>query len=96
MIRIVKMCLDPARTEDFLENFQAHKSDIRQFEGCEELRLLRDQKQPNVFFTYSKWKDPQDLENYRQSALFKGVWQFTKTLFADSPQAWSTDAIEEL
>lgn len=90
------MCLHPAHTDDFLENFNKHKKDIRNFEGCEELRLLRDCRQPNVFFTYSKWKAPEDLENYRQSALFKGVWQFTKSLFADSAQAWSTDVVEEL
>ena len=32
-----------------------------------------------------------DLENYRNSALFKNVWAKTKVLFNDKPQAWSVN-----
>ena len=52
--------------------------------------------QSNVYFTYSWWQGEEDLEAYRHSDLFKGVWAFTKQLFADKPQAWSTQEIEAL
>jgi heme-degrading monooxygenase HmoA len=49
-----------------------------------------------VFFTYSFWETEQDLENYRQSALFDEVWTFTKKLFNDKPEAWSVDKLVSL
>ncbi len=81
---------------DFLENFHQHKAQIRSFPGCERLLLLNDVNQSNVYFTYSWWQGEEDLEAYRHSDLFKGVWAFTKQLFADKPQAWSTQEIEAL
>ncbi len=89
IIRIVKMTFDPNRVPDFLENFEKNKDKIRGFEGCKHLELLQQEDKPNVYFTYSWWDEPQSLENYRHSQLFKGVWAFTKTLFTDKPEAWS-------
>lgn len=94
--RIVKMTFQEDRISDFLDNFQKHKEQIRNFPGCHKLILLRDKDRPEVFFTYSWWSEATDLENYRQSDLFQGVWAFTKTLFAAKPEAWSTTAIETL
>lgn len=89
IIRIVKMTFQPERVSDFLENFERNKTSIRGFEGCEHLELLQEEGKENVYFTYSWWNEPQSLENYRHSQLFKEVWAFTKSLFADKPQAWS-------
>lgn len=94
--RIVKMTFQEDRVDDFLENFHNHKDQIRNFPGCEQLKLLRDVNDPRIFFTYSWWQEATDLENYRQSDLFQGVWAFTKTLFAAKPEAWSTNEIESL
>ncbi len=94
--RIVKMTFQEEKVEDFLANFHKHKDQIRNFPGCEKLKLLRDVNDPNIFFTYSWWQEATDLENYRQSELFQGVWAFTKTLFAAKPEAWSTNEIESL
>jgi hypothetical protein len=94
--RIVKMTFRAEEVPGFLANFDAHKSAIRASDGCEKLLLLQDVKNPNIYFTYSWWQDPENLEAYRNSELFKGVWAFTKTLFAAKPEAWSTQQIESL
>lgn len=91
IVRIVKMTFAKEHTESFLKLFDGHKDKIRAFAGCEELRLLRDQKDPRIFFTYSRWKNAGALDNYRHSELFAAVWPATKALFAAKPEAWSTD-----
>ena len=80
----------------FLENFEAHKSLIRNFPGCQHLELWQDQNQKNIFVTYSHWESEEALNQYRDSQLFKSVWSFTKTLFSEKPQAWSTKKIQEV
>ena len=50
-----------------------------------------DKTNPEIFFTYSYWENKQDLENYRNSELFKDVWAKTKVFFNDKPLAWSVD-----
>jgi len=77
--------------ETFLENFDNNKEKIRAVNGCEFLQLLRDKDNTNQFFTYSFWNKQEDLENYRQSDLFKGVWAKTKVLFNAKPEAWSVE-----
>lgn len=89
IVRIVKMSFQPEKVEEFLENFHASKADIRAFEGCEHLELLREKARPNVFFTYSFWRDEEALEAYRRSELFKRTWAKTKPLFDAKPEAWS-------
>ncbi|NVK53516.1 MAG: antibiotic biosynthesis monooxygenase [Flavobacteriaceae bacterium] len=90
-VRIVKMGFTPEKVTTFLTMFDNKKAAIRNFEGCELLELYRDKTNPNVFFTYSYWKTEQDLENYRNSVLFKTVWASTKVLFNQQPEAWSVD-----
>jgi len=90
------MSFDPSKIDEFLANFDAKKQHIRNFEGCEFLELYRDKKKTNVFFTYSFWSSEADLENYRQSELFKTVWTETKVLFDAKPEAWSVDKVHSL
>lgn len=92
--RIVKMEFKQENVQDFLDNFETVKKSIRHFPGCEFLELYRDKDNTNIFFTYSKWNTENELENYRNSNLFKEVWAYTKTLFSEKPQAWSVDTIE--
>ena len=82
--------------DQFLENFNLVKEQIRCFEGCTFLELYRDKLHANVFFTYSYWKTEADLENYRKSDLFKIVWSKTKPLFNAKPEAWSVDKVVSL
>ena len=95
-VRIVKMSFEPSRIDEFLANFETKKQYIRNFEGCEFLELYRDKEKMNIFFTYSFWNKESDLENYRQSDLFKSVWAETKVMFNGKPEAWSVDKVVSL
>ena len=90
-VRIVKMGFHAEQIAAFLSTFNAKKERIRNRKGCQLLELYRDKNDPTVFFTYSYWDSEQDLENYRKSDLFKGVWAQTKTRFNQKPEAWSVD-----
>ncbi|SDB31160.1 hypothetical protein SAMN03097699_0638 [Flavobacteriaceae bacterium MAR_2010_188] len=89
LIRFVKMTFEEDKIDEFLELFEANKHKIKNFAGCEFLELLRDKENKNIFFTHSHWKEDSNLEAYRNSDLFKGVWSETKILFKDKPEAWS-------
>lgn len=96
LVRIVKLSLEPSKIEEFLSNFEAQKEQIRMFKGCQFLELYRDKDTPNIFFTYSYWNAPIDLENYRHSDLFRGIWAKTKPMFNGKPEAWSVDKLASL
>jgi quinol monooxygenase YgiN len=96
IIRIVKMTFVTEKREEFVKVFNASKELIRNFEGCKHLKLLNDQNNPSIFFTYSIWGSEINLERYRNSELFKTTWAKTKILFSDKPKAWSTQALAEL
>lgn len=91
VVRIVKMTFAPAHVARFQELFIGWKPRIRGFAGCRHLELLHDVADPCVFFTYSHWDGPADLENYRRSEVFAEVWPQTKALFAAPAQAWTTE-----
>jgi len=91
--RIVKMEFKEEEIAAFLANFDKVKEKISNFEGCCFLELYRDKDDETIFFTYSRWRDVEDLENYRHSALFKEVWGQTKPLFSARAQAWSVDTL---
>jgi len=95
-VRIVKMSFQSEKIESFLANFNEKKAYIRKSSGCRLLELYRDKTNPNVFFTYSYWENEQDLEAYRNSDLFKGIWAKTKPMFNSKPLAWSVDKIVTL
>ena len=94
--RIVKMEFRENEIPSFLKNFETVKDKIRNFPGCTFLELYRDKDTPTIFFTYSKWENESDLENYRCSSLFKGVWAETKPKFSGKPAAWSVDTLANL
>ena len=90
-VRIVKMSFHQEHIATFLSIFEEKKQFIRASEGCNLLELYQDKNNPDLFFTYSYWNTAQDLENYRNSPLFKDVWAKTKALFNAKPEAWSVD-----
>ena len=73
----------------FLEIFAESREKIRSFPGCTHLQLLQGEADPRVFFTYSHWQAEGDLNTYRNSDLFRGVWRRTRKLFRAAPKAWS-------
>jgi len=91
--RVVKMEFEKEHIATFLNNFELVKEQIRNFPGCLYLELWRDKTDDSIFFTHSKWSSETDLENYRHSELFKGVWATTKPMFRSKAQAWSVDSI---
>ena len=91
IIRIVKMTFAPEKVNEFLNVFNESKHLIRNMQGCTHLELLNDIDSPNVFFTYSYWNSENDLNHYRQSTLFAGVWAKTKNLFIAKAEAWSVE-----
>ena len=95
-IRIVKMSFHQENIPAFMENFEIMKDKIRNAPGNRFLELYQDKNNPCIFFTYSFWETEEDLENYRKSALFDGVWTFTKKLFNDKPEAWSVNRVFSL
>ncbi len=95
-VRIVKMSFSENNIEAFQTIFNNNKLHIRNFKGCQFLELYRDKNNPSIFFTYSYWETENDLEQYRQSDLFKGVWSKTKVLFNAAPEAWSVDKVASL
>ncbi|NVK49672.1 MAG: antibiotic biosynthesis monooxygenase [Cyclobacteriaceae bacterium] len=96
LIRIVRMTFQEDQVQAFLENFHTNKKKIRSFPGCHHLELWQDENRKNIFLTYSHWESEEALNKYRDSELFKSVWSYTKTLFADRPVAFSSKKIEEV
>ncbi|WP_046758183.1 putative quinol monooxygenase [Kordia jejudonensis] len=95
-VRIVKMSFHKENIPAFLEMFDEKKAAIKNRKGCEFLELYQDKTNPEIFFTYSHWNHPDDLEAYRNSDLFKNVWKQTKAMFNDKPFAWSVDTLVSL
>ncbi len=94
--RIVKMKFQKENIPAFLVNFEKVKEKIRNFPGCTFLELYNDKNDETIFFTYSRWNDESDLENYRTSELFKEVWSETKPMFKEKAEAWSVDTLYTL
>ena len=92
--RLVKLTFRADKTDNFKEIFNNSKDFIRNTEGCLHLEILNDIAQPHIFFTLSFWENEAALEGYRQSDLFRTTWAKTKILFADKPEAWSTQVFE--
>ena len=92
IIRIVKLTILPDKTADFLALFQESKQFILNSEGCSYVEVLKDTKQPHLFFTYSCWDSEAHLNKYRDSELFKGIWARTKALFSEKAEAWSLES----
>jgi heme-degrading monooxygenase HmoA len=95
-VRIVKMSLHSKYIKEFKEMFEEKKQLIRNSNGCNLLELYQDKNTPELFFTYSYWDTENDLENYRNSKLFKETWKQTKGYFNNKPEAWSVDKKESL
>jgi heme-degrading monooxygenase HmoA len=92
--RIVRLTFVPENVDAFIEIFNGSKEHIASFPGNHGLKLLRDETDKNVFYTYSLWFDDASLQRYRKSELFKTTWAATRALFSDRPIAWSTTVIE--
>lgn len=96
LTRIVKMTFKSEHVDEFKALMQVNSKRIKAFPGCVYLQILQDQRQPNIFFTYSHWESDAHLQQYRHSALFAEVWPAAKAGFAERAEAWSVDRFIEL
>lgn len=96
IVRIVKMTFRSEEIGRFQELFVGWKPRIRSFPGCRHLELLHDVDDPRIFFTYSHWDGPENLEAYRVSDVFASVWPVVKGLFAAPAEAWSVEREHQL
>lgn len=96
IVRLVKMTFTSDKITDFLNLFDSVKDRILGFPGCQKLILFRDIKDSTVIFTYSEWNSEEDLNNYRNSLLFKTTWDSVKPLFAVRAEAWSMAETAEM
>jgi quinol monooxygenase YgiN len=89
IVRIVKMTFQTEAVPEFLHIMKKSHHRIRSSTGCISLEVIQDLYQQNVFFTYSKWEDESNLNDYRNSEIFHEVWPATKALFAAKPETWT-------
>lgn len=94
--RIVKMTFKPDTIGLFLQYLPDYQEAIRGSKGCNFLQILQDQNNPCIVFTYSHWDSTNDLDTYRNSALFEKVWGQVRQWFDDKPQAWSLNTVFSL
>lgn len=93
MQRVVKMTFKEETLDDFIAIFEASKPKIEAFPGCAKVDLVQDINDARILMTLSVWDNPQALESYRNSTLFKETWAKTKVLFDARPEAWSVEKI---
>ena len=79
----------PEGIQKFEQIFEKTAGLIRAFEGCHEVKLMRDISNEHVFFTVSRWTSENHLNAYRSSTLFKATWADVKPLFSEKAHAWS-------
>ncbi len=93
IIRIVKLTFQDDKVIDFLNFFETIKLKVNDFPGCQGMQLVQDLRDTCVIFTYSQWKSEIDLNNYRKSETFHGVWPYIKPWFKSKPEAWTTTLV---
>jgi heme-degrading monooxygenase HmoA len=91
IVRLVKMTFREENIPVFLRLFESVQPSIARAPGCIRLRLYRDITDKSVVFTYSEWRSVTDLDNYRNSILFRDTWNKTKPLFLRPAEAWSVE-----
>ena len=85
------MTFEPSKVKEFLGFFDESAEKIRNFPGCLHLELLHSREFPHIYFTYSLWESPENLDQYKHSDLFVKTWKQTKRLFSAPAEAWSLD-----
>ncbi len=89
LIRIVKLHIQPEKSEDFIALFYAAQPTILGMNGCISVILTVDAEVPNIFYTHSTWSNETALNAYRDTTFFKTTWAATKALFEHKAEAFS-------
>ena len=91
--RIVKMTFKPEHIKDFETFFISIKNKVANQPGCNGVKLLKEQENTGVFFTYSQWDSVEHLNAYRNTETFAQIWPTVKNWFSDKAQAWTVDEL---
>ncbi len=91
--RIVKLHFQTNKIGSFLELFNEVVTKVNKQPGCIEMFMTQDIHNPAVFITHSKWETENDLNNYRNSELFKAIWPTIKPWFELKAEAWSMQLV---
>lgn len=95
--RIVMMELLPDQEAAFLNIFNGVKKEIRSQPGCEGLEVLTSRSGGHLsVWTISLWENESNLDQYRDSDLFRQTWSAVKPLFAAKAKVWTLHSIEEV
>jgi|GEM_PF-240578 len=89
ILRVVRMAFRPEACEAFDALFRSTQARIAAAPGCCGVTCLPDVEGGSGRTTLSVWRSVRDLEQYRESALFRAVWAETKPGFSAPPVAWS-------
>jgi quinol monooxygenase YgiN len=95
IIRYVRLQFSPEDGKKFLALYRSVESRIKAREGCLHLELWQEALNESAFTTLSHWKHLEDLEAYRKSELFKGVWSQVKPMLLEKALAVSYKKILE-
>ena len=93
--RIVKMTFHQSEVEPFIALFYKSRPKILNFRGCIHVELWQDVNDSCVLSTYSRWESEEDLNAYRASATFSGIWKETKKKFSKPPEAISFKKVDK-
>lgn len=93
IVRLVCMKVRPEKVEEFRRVYGEACDRIRAFPGCMFLQLLGDTDGEGNLYTISHWRTAEDLDAYRHSQFFRGVWERLKPMFRDRPWAQSTTVL---
>ena len=83
------MTFKPENIDGFKEIFGVYQKQIRAFDGCSGVDLMKDLNNECVYFTLSFWNTEEDLNSYRESYIFKNTWSKVKPMFSEKAEAWS-------
>ncbi len=87
--RFVKLTISEDKIDVFKKIFETNQVHILNSVGCLHAEVYQDINDKSIFFTFSKWGSEEDLNAYRNSDLFEGIWKETKKCFSGKPEAWS-------
>jgi hypothetical protein len=93
IVRLVCMKIQPDKLAEFQRIYQGACDRIRAFPGCTFLQLLLDTDGEGNLYTISHWRSAEDLDAYRHSSFFRGIWERLKPMFRDKPWAQSTTVL---
>ncbi|MEE9373942.1 MAG: antibiotic biosynthesis monooxygenase family protein [Saprospiraceae bacterium] len=93
--RLVKLHLKPGKFAEFQDIFEYGKHVVTGSEGCQSVKLLQDDKNPDIAFTFSEWKNEGYLNKYRNSKEFRNYWPKIKFLLSKKTEVWNLSVIAE-